>query len=679
LSLTVNGGTGTNSSTIATGIVGGTTAAQLTTINAQVNGVGSSMNLESLDSASTTAATSVTLAANSSNSTLNLLTGQANNVIDLGTGTLGALSITAAENATITVDASGAAGTITSGAITAATISLGNFSTLTDAGSNSNDDLTITGATTTATVSLGRGITNAAGDEINFSGNVATLALSSTLNTEAIAIDASNVLSYGGNTLMDFAGIAVASYQHTGTGALSWVGSAATGNQTIKSTATSTTADTLTGGAGNDVLTGNEGTNTLTGGAANDTLTGNAGADSLSGGAGNDSLTAGEGADTVTAGLGTDTINISDSTAAADVIQVSAGAVGTFTDNESEDVAGTAASTPDDRGEDTITGFDAGLDTIAVTATNVADFVHTTDLLVSAPNATTAGTATTVDAFVANTLFIALDGDAVVNDDDDIVLTFSDFKLNGVSQIGSADLLAATDIDQSISYNLTAAAGATTITTGDLADTITTAGGVDTITTGTGADTITVAAAGGLDVIDIGAADGAADNIIIMTAAGTGATHAITVTGFENGVGTDTIDIGAITVNNGTLANAGGVGATNTLAAVAPVTQADNAQATANGGIFLFSGANDQMAANSTVSNAVGNAVTALTSTADFSGANIAGGDDLILVLDDGTNSFIFQYLAAGNAGITQAVDMQLIAKIDGVADAGTFATGDFI
>ena len=436
----------------------------------------------------------------------------------MGTGTLGALSITAAENATITVDASGAAGTITSGAITAATISLGNFSTLTDAGSNSNDDLTITGAATTATVSLGRGITNAAGDEINFSGNVATLNLSSTLNSEAIAIDASNILSYGGATLIDFAGLAKVNYTHTGTGAMDWTGSAPTGDQVITSASTSTTADTLTGGAGNDTLTGNEGTNTLTGGNANDTLSGKSGADSLSGGAGNDSLTAGEGADTVTAGLGTDTVNISESTAAADVIQVTAGAVGTNTDNESEDVAGTAASTPDDRGEDTITGFDAGLDTIAVTATNVADFVHTTDLLVSAPNATGAGTATTVDAFVANTLFIALDGDAIVNDDDDIVLTFSDFKLNGVSQIGTGDLLAATDIDQSISYNLTAAAGATTITTGDLADTITTAGGVDTITTGTGADTITVAAGGGLDVINIGAADGAADNIIINTA-----------------------------------------------------------------------------------------------------------------------------------------------------------------
>ena len=121
------------------------------------------------------------------------------------------------------------------------------------------------------------------------------------------------------------------------------------------------------------------------------------------------------------------------------------------------------------------------------------------------------------------------------------------------------------------------------------------------------------------------------------------------------------------------------MGATNTLAAVAPVTVGNNGQATANGGIFLFSGAGDQMAANSTVANAVAGAVTALTSTTDFSGANVAGGDDLILVLDDGTNSFVFQYLAAGTAGISEAGDMQLIAKVDGVADAGTFAVGDFI
>jgi hypothetical protein len=190
LSYTVNGGSGANTSTIATGVLGDTTAAQLTTINAQVNGVGSSMNLEAIDSASTTAATSVVLAANSANSTLNLLTGQANNIIDLGTGTLASLSITVADNATLTVDAAGAAGTITSGAITAATISLGNFSTLTDAGSNSADDITITGAPTTATISLGQGITNAATDEINFSGNAGTVNLSTTLNNEAIAIDA---------------------------------------------------------------------------------------------------------------------------------------------------------------------------------------------------------------------------------------------------------------------------------------------------------------------------------------------------------------------------------------------------------------------------------------------------------------------------------------------------------
>ena len=210
-----------------------------------------------------------------------------------------------ADNATLTVDAAGSAGTITSGAITAATISLGNFSTLTDAGSNSADDITITGAPTTATISLGQGITNAATDEINFSGNAGTVNLSTTLNNEAIAIDASNILSYGGATLIDFAGIAKANYTHTGTGTLNWVGSAPTGNQVIKSNATSTSADTITGGAGNDTLTGNAGANALTGGNANDTLSGLGGNDNLQGGVGNDSLTAGDGADIVAGGLGT--------------------------------------------------------------------------------------------------------------------------------------------------------------------------------------------------------------------------------------------------------------------------------------------------------------------------------------------------------------------------------------
>ena len=53
-------------------------------------------------------------------------------------------------------------------------------------------------------------------------------------------------------------------------------------------------ADTLTGGAGNDVLIGGAGADTLTGGAGRDLLIGGSGADQLDGGSGEDILIAGQ-------------------------------------------------------------------------------------------------------------------------------------------------------------------------------------------------------------------------------------------------------------------------------------------------------------------------------------------------------------------------------------------------
>ncbi|MFG1298724.1 peroxidase family protein [Xanthobacter sp. V3C-3] len=56
--------------------------------------------------------------------------------------------------------------------------------------------------------------------------------------------------------------------------------------------------DTLSGGDGNDVLNGLGGTDTLNGGTGNDTLNGDAGNDKLNGGAGNDAVNGGAGTDT---------------------------------------------------------------------------------------------------------------------------------------------------------------------------------------------------------------------------------------------------------------------------------------------------------------------------------------------------------------------------------------------
>ena len=106
--------------------------------------------------------------------------------------------------------------------------------------------------------------------------------------------------------------------------------------------------DTLTGGDGDDVLNGGEGNNILDGGAGNDTLTAGAGNDSLTGGdgddvlnggdgnnvldggAGNDLLTGGRGNDTFAGGVGRDSLFGGDGTDTADYSQATAPVVVTL-------------------------------------------------------------------------------------------------------------------------------------------------------------------------------------------------------------------------------------------------------------------------------------------------------------------------------------------------------------
>jgi VCBS repeat-containing protein len=64
--------------------------------------------------------------------------------------------------------------------------------------------------------------------------------------------------------------------------------------------------DLLCGGAGNDTLSGGDGDDTLGGGDGNDILSGGAGDDGMIGGAGNDVLTGGPGADRFSGGAGKD-------------------------------------------------------------------------------------------------------------------------------------------------------------------------------------------------------------------------------------------------------------------------------------------------------------------------------------------------------------------------------------
>lgn len=102
----------------------------------------------------------------------------------------------------------------------------------------------------------------------------------------------------------DGAPVAVAALQHLGlliSGDDAGPGSSELfGLPAAQSGAASPGIQTLTGGAGNDVLNGGNGTDTLFGGAGDDTLFGGNGNDILDGGAGNDALFGGNGKDSLT-------------------------------------------------------------------------------------------------------------------------------------------------------------------------------------------------------------------------------------------------------------------------------------------------------------------------------------------------------------------------------------------
>lgn len=67
--------------------------------------------------------------------------------------------------------------------------------------------------------------------------------------------------------------------------------------------------DTISGDHGNDVLRGGNGADSIFGGDDNDSIFGDTGADNLSGDVGNDTINGGSGADTLTGGTGADSMN----------------------------------------------------------------------------------------------------------------------------------------------------------------------------------------------------------------------------------------------------------------------------------------------------------------------------------------------------------------------------------
>jgi len=143
------------------------------------------------------------------------------------------------------------------------------------------------------------------------------------------------------------------------------------GNDTI--TDTSSTGNSIIGGAGNDTITGGIGKDTIDGGAGIDSITGGEGNDDITGGGGNDIIFAGGGIDTITGGAtaseyidggdGDDTFTMAGNWTTADTI---VGGLGNDTLTVTSTSAVTAGTTS---GVEVVTAaFDTDTDILAMAA-----------------------------------------------------------------------------------------------------------------------------------------------------------------------------------------------------------------------------------------------------------------------------------------------------------------------
>ena len=155
-------------------------------------------------------------------------------------------------------------------------------------------------------------------------GGAADLVIDSAIETLALTVSGANSADSAFAGAITLAGSGLLSLSAV---ASNVDASAMTGALTL--TLTDTTAHTVTGGSGNDSLTGaTTKANLLTGNAGNDALIGGSGNDTLTGGAGADSITSGAGLDSLDGGAGNDTFVMGASLTSADII---AGGDGTDT------------------------------------------------------------------------------------------------------------------------------------------------------------------------------------------------------------------------------------------------------------------------------------------------------------------------------------------------------------
>ena len=241
--------------------------------------------------------------------TLSTTGSSASTTLNTGALTVGASTITAAQAIAVTA---GTYDTLTSTAITAGTevqtlaITVGQSGVLKLGGGDGSDDIVMTSSSlTSTTIDVGVGgalYDSAAATQVEI--NATTVGkLTATIGAAATLVDFSiNANIASGSTVTMSAG---------SVWSVSSLGGAGVSSLTVSGTGNIDTAITLAGTAFtfNASALDDSSAITVTGGSGNDVITGTAYADSLVGGDGNDSIVGGGGADSITGGLGQDTLS----------------------------------------------------------------------------------------------------------------------------------------------------------------------------------------------------------------------------------------------------------------------------------------------------------------------------------------------------------------------------------
>jgi len=183
----------------------------------------------------------------------------------------------------------------------------------------------------------------------------------------------------------------------------------------------------------------------------------------------------------------------------------------------------------------------------------------------------------------------------------------------------------------------------------------------ETVKGGAGKDTVTITGTGSTEITG-----GAGKDTLNLNSSGAhtvvydSASHGEdTITGFDPGTGSDVVNFsGLFALSNG--------GDNTTLEEIASPT----AQIGANS-LFVALGGGSFSATNTDTAAGAVSVINGLDTT------NIASGDKVLIMMDNGTNSYLWHFTEDGSAG-AETDDLQLIATFSGIADAASFDDGDF-